>query len=197
MPGKFGMKGCMVTVETPRLILASTPLHIITTRLSADDFRADVPLDRAAGMNHAGERIHVHFPPEWPGDALGLFPTWKAKIEAGEDYDFLTGTIIERNERVAIGGIGLFQVAPPDDGALELGYGVNPAYSRRGYATEAVQGLLQWSRQQPNISNIVAACLENNIGSIRVLEKSGFIRTGTRLDEEGPMILWDFRRSPQ
>lgn len=187
----------MVTVTTPRLILASTPLDIITTRLTADDFHADVPLDRVAGTDRASDSIHVHCPPEWPGDALSAFPMWKAKIEAGENYDFLTGMIIERNERVAVGGIGLFQVPPPSDNVLELGYGVNPDYEGRGYATEAVRGLLQWTAQQPTISHIVAACLENNVGSIRVLEKSGFVRTGTRLDEEGPMILWDYRRSPR
>jgi RimJ/RimL family protein N-acetyltransferase len=119
-----------------------------------------------------------------------LLPIWKAEFEADPNYEILGGTMIDRAERVAVGQMS-FRTLQDEAGAVELGYGVNPSYQGRGYATEMARALVQWASQQPSIRRITSACLEDNVASVRVLEKVGFRRIGHRTDEEGRSILWE------
>ncbi|MCA1599840.1 MAG: GNAT family N-acetyltransferase, partial [Chloroflexi bacterium] len=131
--------------------------------------------------------------PEWPGDALDLFPLWIAQREFTPDQDEWGGTMIDRTELVAVGQISC--KSPPDRyGAVELGYGVNHSYYNRGYATEMARALVDWALAQRGVTRVTAECLEDNAASIRVLEKSGFRRAGRRLDEEGSLLLWERTR---
>jgi len=187
----------MFTIETPRLILAKTPLEVMKARLEHDDFVADVPVTVDRGGEAVAEVLRVHFPPEWPGDALTVLPLWlaqrEARIDEGGWSETIGGTIIERAELVAVGGMGL-KGAPDENGAVEIGYGVNPSYQNRGYATEIARGLVAWALAQPGVRRVTAECLEDNAGSIRVLEKVGFRRVGRRMDGEGPLLLWEIAR---
>ncbi|GAC1461159.1 MAG: GNAT family protein [Pseudarthrobacter sp.] len=183
----------MFMLQTPRLILIATPLHVIKTRLQRDDFTADVPLPTHGEHGDVHEVQRVYFPPEWPGDALVLLPFWKKQIENDPAYHIWGGTVIMRAENVAVGQMG-FKGAPDEDGTVELGYGINPSYWRRGYATEMARKLAEWAMAQPEVRRLTAECLEENSASIRVLEKSGFNRIGRKSDEEGELILWE--RSP-
>ena len=181
----------MPTITTPRLVIASTPLHVVTTRLERDDFAAEVPLVFRDGEDAYLEIWPVQFPPEWPGDAVALLPTWKERMEADEAFQMLGGTMIDRAGRVAVGQITL-EPDPNDPGTVELGYGVNPPMWGRGYATEAARALVSWARKLPWLRRIISACAADNLPSIRVLEKAGFTRTGERNDEEGRSILWEY-----
>ena len=70
-------------------------------------------------------------------------------------------------------------------GAAEIGYGVLEEYQGKGYATEAVNAVLEWALRQPDVSKIEAEAEESNTASLKVLEKCGFTRTGM-IGEEGP-----------
>lgn len=59
------------------------------------------------------------------------------------------------------------------DSFLEMGYEVLPAYCRRGYAFEAVKALVDWASNQPALKRIIAYSPQDNIASIRILEKLG------------------------
>jgi len=180
----------MFTIETPRLILASIPLDVMKTRLMRDDFVAAVPVfvDRDGGR--VNQVLSVHFVPEWPADPLGLFPRWIAQREAQPDRDDWNGIIINRNGLVPVGGMG-FKGLPDESRTVELGYNVIPSYQGRGYATEMAQALVGWALGQPTVRRVTADCLEDNAASIRVLEKSGFVRIGRRLDDKRPLLLWE------
>jgi ribosomal-protein-alanine N-acetyltransferase len=67
--------------------------------------------------------------------------------------------------------------------ALEIGYGIRPEYRRKGYATEAVAGLLDWARTQ-GIAHFVASVAPDNEPSLAIIHKLGFVRTGEHWDEE-------------
>lgn len=181
----------MVALATPRLLLVPTPLAVLKRRQRCDDFSADVSvsLDEAGGT--VTRVIRVRFPPEWPGDALVLVPLWESLMEADPNYDMMGGTVIDRAEHVAVGQMTFRQV-PENPSILELGYGINPEYAGRGYATEMARRLVCWALEQPGVATITAACLETNIASIRVLEKVGFRCVGRREDEEGLMFLWQY-----
>jgi ribosomal-protein-alanine N-acetyltransferase len=67
--------------------------------------------------------------------------------------------------------------------AVELGYGILPAHRGRGYATEAVEGLLGWARTQ-GIRHFVASVAPDNAPSLAIIRKLGFVRTGEHIDPE-------------
>ncbi|MVM32323.1 GNAT family N-acetyltransferase [Spirosoma sp. HMF4905] len=57
-----------------------------------------------------------------------------------------------------------------------LGYIINPDYWGQGYATEVTHKLVELAIHTFNAKTIKATCDERNKGSIRVLEKSGFVQ---------------------
>jgi RimJ/RimL family protein N-acetyltransferase len=170
-------------VETERLYLVETPLAVMERRLRGDNFDADV---------EAGDRtLRVHFPPEWPGEGIELFKGEMRRLRDDPEYEPLGGTIVERQTGEAVGGMS-FRRLPDHDRTIELGYGINPSRWNRGYATEMARALVAWAEQRPDVERIVSACLTDNIGSIRVLEKTGFHRTGERDSDEGRLITWEY-----
>ena len=171
-----------MVLTTPRLLVVSTPLDVIRRRLQAEQFTHEIAFE------HTSEPII--FPAEWPTDALVMFPMM-AEHYNPDDWG---GTVIERASRTAIGQIGT-KGQPDEAGRIEIGYGMNPSSWGQGYATEAVGALIAFLLAQPNVRTVTAETLPNNIGSIRVLEKLGFVRTGERFDEEdGDLVLWELYR---
>jgi RimJ/RimL family protein N-acetyltransferase len=88
--------------------------------------------------------------------------------------------------------IGLCSLTrPPQDGDLHIGYGIAPAHSGKGATTRAIGALLEWARNDPRVVSISAETGVDNIGSQCVLERNGFIRSGSRYDEEdGDLMCW-------
>lgn len=77
-----------------------------------------------------------------------------------------------------------------EDGRYEIGYGVAPAHEGRGVMTCAIAALLPILAADGH-AGLTAATSVDNPGSQRVLEKNGFVRTGTRDDpEDGALITW-------
>ena len=74
---------------------------------------------------------------------------------------------------------------------VEIGYGITPSYRRQGYASEAARAMIAWAFSCPDVKRVTAECLEDNTGSIRVLENAGMQRTG----QEGDMLRWEKCRS--
>ncbi len=64
----------------------------------------------------------------------------------------------------------------PVRGAVEIGYSVAPEHQRRGYASEAVCGLLRFAFADPTVQRVLAETFPDLIPSIGVLRKSGFRR---------------------
>jgi RimJ/RimL family protein N-acetyltransferase len=87
---------------------------------------------------------------------------------------------------VVVGEIGGGVVAP---GIVEIGYAVVESCWSRGYATEAVRGLVDRARLVPNVERIVAHTPLDRPASGRVLEKVGFVMVGEEEDDhEGTPI---------
>ena len=74
------------------------------------------------------------------------------------------------------------------DGAVEIGYGTNEGFECRGYMTEAVTALTAWALEQPGVIAVEAEAEADNIASLRVLEKAGFLPTG-ETGAEGPRFI--------
>lgn len=171
----------MHTLTTARLLLVPTPLRVIESRLRGGEFTAEISV--------GGVLVPVRFPEEWPGDAIALFPGMTEQLKEDPGKAPWGGTMIDRQKLVAVGQMS-FKGLPDETGTVELGYGVNPSFQNLGYATEMAGELVAWAWKQPEIKRVTAECLEDNAGSIRVLEKVGFQRIGEREDEEGHLVLW-------
>jgi [ribosomal protein S5]-alanine N-acetyltransferase len=80
------------------------------------------------------------------------------------------------------------------DGTLEIGYSLLPGYYGKGYATEAVQSMVQWAssslKRESIIASIIAYTYPHLKASISVLEKNGFLLKG-KGPEEGT-ITYEF-----
>jgi [ribosomal protein S5]-alanine N-acetyltransferase len=72
---------------------------------------------------------------------------------------------------------------PPQDGEVEIGYGIVPSRQRRGYATEAVQAMVADILQLDAVQAVIANVDLDNPASIRVLEKSGMM-LGVRREQQ-------------
>ena len=77
---------------------------------------------------------------------------------------------------------------PAKNHAVEIGYGVQPAYEGRGYTTEAVQAMTRWAFSQKDVVFVEAETDPDNKASQRILEKCGFVPDGT-MGEEGPRFV--------
>lgn len=99
--------------------------------------------------------------------------------------------VVIREDSSEAGLLG-FKGAPGQDGASEIGYGINPNFRRQGYATEAVEALTAWALSQSGCEMVTAFTEKGNLASIRVLEKSGFTMS-RETDEE---FYWTVAGAP-
>ena len=72
--------------------------------------------------------------------------------------------------------IGYVQAVPFDDGSWEVGYHIGAAYTKHGYATEAVKAFLPVIMPKLNLARIKGICLADNKASQKVMERCGFIK---------------------
>lgn len=103
------------------------------------------------------------------------------------DYPWFTHwLIIHRQERRLIGGIGLSGL-PDEAGETMVGYFIDHRYERRGYASEALRGLLDWMAPEPSLRTVIATIPVGHEASKRVLLKNGFREDG---EAEPGIIRW-------
>lgn len=63
------------------------------------------------------------------------------------------------------------------NGECEIGYGICERFQHKGYGTESVNALTGWVLSLNNVRRVIAEVEENNIYSIKLLEKVGFLKT--------------------
>jgi len=140
--------------------------------------------DRSEAARIIGAELSV----DWPAaDLLDMLP-----MQAGaspEQARYGVWVIVERFIATVIGDIGFLGPPGPED-TVEIGYGIVPDCRRQGYATEVARGLAAWAMEQPRVGVIVAVCDEDNLPSIRTLERVGFARTRK---QEG-RLRWQLER---
>ena len=60
----------------------------------------------------------------------------------------------------------------------EVWYKIHPSFWNKGYATETLKAIIHFGFNTLKLHRIEAGCAVENIGSIKVLEKSGMIKEG-------------------
>lgn len=72
-----------------------------------------------------------------------------------------------------------------------VGYAVVPEFRRRGYATEILRLALEIARERSGSNRLLVTCDDDNVGSIRTIEKNGGVLENVI---EGPDLKKPLRR---
>jgi RimJ/RimL family protein N-acetyltransferase len=129
------------------------------------------------------ELIHRGF--GWSVDRIRRNPEWR-----------LWGDrllIAREGERRILGSV-VFHGHPGEDGDAEIGYGIEESAQGRGLATEATRACVEWALRQPAVLTVSATTHPLNRASIRVLEKVGMRRVGTRDEPIGELLVYSISR---
>lgn len=86
--------------------------------------------------------------------------------------------IIHKESNNLIGDIYLNS----EDSNLWIGYTIHPNFSRKGYAFEIANGIIEWAKQK-GFESVLAGVEPENIASIKLLEKLG-LELSSSDDEE-------------
>lgn len=77
-----------------------------------------------------------------------------------------------------VGGIGLMPMADVHAGTAELGYWLGEPYWGQGIMTRAVAAMTTYGLDELLFVRLQAEVFADNLGSMRVLEKNGYVREG-------------------
>jgi ribosomal-protein-alanine N-acetyltransferase len=128
---------------------------------------------------------------EWMVSASSV-RTWQYRavqaIQTPEDLAWITGVLWDDAEQVAVGRSG-FHAAPDAEGMVEVGYGVDPAYRRRGYARAALELAIDRARTEPDVRTLRATISPDNEASLGLIRQYPFAHTGEQWDEEDGLEL--------
>lgn len=122
-----------------------------------------------------------------------ISPAWLATLRTLEHADpwILGFAVVDREKQLVVGSAG-FKGGPDAEGAVEIAYGIVPAFEGRGYATEAARALTAYALGSGQVSLVIAHTLATPNASTHVLTKCGFQRTGEFVDpDDGPVWRWE------
>lgn len=113
--------------------------------------------------------------------------TWRFRarqaVESPRDLPWVTGVLWDDDRELAVGKAG-FHAAPDDHGLVEIGYAVDPAHRRRGYARAALDLLLDDARRAPSVRTVRVTVSPDNAPSLALVAQYPFVETGEQWDDE-------------
>ena len=122
--------------------------------------------------------------------------SWARLLRYGGLWNFLGygyWAVEEKASGRFVGDVGLanFQreMEPPLGDLPEAGWVLSPSVHGKGYATEAVRAVLSWSDANLK-TQVVCILAPENPASIRVAEKSGFIKQGEGTYKTWPTLIY-------
>lgn len=157
--------------------------------LTAPVFRALASGDLAAANAASPVPLSAYFAgPEWRA-------VWQRRSRQVEEDPasaaWVTGVIWDERRQAAVGRAGYH--GPPDaSGMVEIGYAVDPAYRRRGYARAALEALLRRAACEPLVRTVRVTISPDNVASCRLASQYGFTAVGEQWDDkDGREIIYE------
>ncbi|MDX6229843.1 MAG: hypothetical protein QOI76_3233 [Frankiales bacterium] len=126
--------------------------------------------------------------PDW----RGLWRRRSAQVlHDPSSANWVTGVIWDGQRRLAVGRAGYH--GPPDAaGMVEIGYAVDPAYRRHGYARGALLLLLERAARELDVRTVRATVSPDNAASRSLILQYGFVEVGEQWDDEdGLEIIYE------
>jgi RimJ/RimL family protein N-acetyltransferase len=111
---------------------------------------------------------------------------WRMRSEQCESDSgaaaWVTGIVWDERDAVAVGAAGFH--GPPDaDGMVEIGYRIDPAFRRRGYARAALEALLARAASEPDVRRVRVSIRPDNVASSGLALQYGFRQIGEQWDD--------------
>ncbi|MGA8615124.1 MAG: GNAT family protein [Xanthobacteraceae bacterium] len=134
-----------------------------------------------AALREASRAFLMPWEPTWPADDLtrGSFRRrirrYAEDLRTDQGYAFL---IVRNTDGALVGGLTLANIRRGVAQAGNLGYWMGRPYVRCGYMTAGVRAVIPFAFATLRLHRLEAACIPTNAGSIRLLEKTGFVREG-------------------
>ena len=134
-----------------------------------------------AELREASRDFLTPWEPTWPSDDLTRsafrrrIRRYSEDIRTDQGYAFL---VFRKSDGILVGGLTLANIRRGVAQAGSLGYWMGQPYVRQGYMTAAVHAIIPFALEKLRLHRLEAACIPTNAGSIRLLEKNGFVREG-------------------
>jgi RimJ/RimL family protein N-acetyltransferase len=113
--------------------------------------------------------------------------TWRYRarqaVESPQDLPWMTGVLTDERTGQAVGKAG-FHGAPDEAGMVEVGYAVDPAFRRRGYARAALEAMIARARREPDVRTLRASVSPDNGASLALIASYAFAEVGEQWDDE-------------
>lgn len=161
-------RGAAVTIE------AATPAHLRLLLSDVPGFESSYALRVAPG--------YLEFD--------GALASSLAALEDGMPARWWTHLFVHAADRALI-GIGGY-TGPPENGTVEIGYCIAPAYRGRGLATAAAAELINRAGAA-GVRTVQAHTLAQANASTGVLGGLGFTRAAEIDSEDGPLWRWELQ----
>jgi ribosomal-protein-alanine N-acetyltransferase len=134
-----------------------------------------------AALREESRAFLTPWEPTWPADDLTRssfrrrIRRYAEDLRTDQGYAFL---IVRSNDGALVGGLTLANIRRGVAQAASLGYWMGLPYVRCGYMTAGVRSVIPFAFATLRLHRLEAACIPTNAGSIRLLEKTGFVREG-------------------
>lgn len=134
-----------------------------------------------AALRSASRAFLEPWEPRWAPDELER-TAWRARIQRYRE-DFARGSavaffIFENASGKLAGGITIGNIRHGVAQSGQIGYWIGERFAGRGLMLEAVRLVVPYAFNSLRLHRIEAACIPDNVRSIRVLEKARFQREG-------------------
>jgi RimJ/RimL family protein N-acetyltransferase len=164
----------------------SSPQHVRIVQLPPETLEAL----GAADLDAANRSSPVPLTPVFVG--ADWRRTWRYRaVQVVDDLSsaaWVTGAIWDIETKVAVGRAG-FHGPPDDDGMVEVGYAVDPAYRRQGYGRAALAALIARAAADPAVRVVRASVSPGNAASLGLIASFGFVQVGEQWDEDDGLEL--------
>ena len=124
--------------------------------------------------NHSEEKVKKWFPNESYADineAKEAISFFRACVEE-DRLPFVLAVVLKENKEL-IGDTGISEVEGRAE-AIEIGYQICEKYSGRGFATEVLKAMTEFSFAKFGVTVCYGRVIHGNKASARVLEKAGY-----------------------
>ncbi|MBK8501878.1 MAG: GNAT family N-acetyltransferase [Saprospiraceae bacterium] len=112
---------------------------------------------------------------EWIPKTIEEVETFIGKIskQINEPETWFQFVIVEKEKQVIVGDLGI-HFFDSENKQVEIGFTLNQAYQKRGFAIESVKGVIDYLFKDLNKHRIITSIDPDNQNSIRLVERIGF-----------------------
>ncbi|MFF4102802.1 GNAT family N-acetyltransferase [Streptomyces sp. NPDC001903] len=147
---------------------------LVTARLVLHPMTVSEAEQLVAGESDSGARWAPGYPTD--GDVSAARRFLGICADTGDPQPFGNYEIRRREDGLAIGGVD-FHGPADENGSVTIGYGLVPSARGKGYASEALRGLLLFARAR-GVSRVKGDADHDNIASQHVMTAAGMRPTG-------------------